>query len=519
MLRASHKYYALVVGISVYKRLPALPGARLGAEEIAQALQRQDYTVTTLFDKEATTDALNETIDEFFTDCQSEDVLFFYFGGHGYAFKQEVFLATTNFNPSLVQHDQPSGFRLSTLRDTHLLQTTAQNVMLILDCCYAGGFSQVEPLQSQEKRLQGLIKEIVEGPTRGRPQPFANKAVITATGRYREAPDSMASGRSLLVTNLLPLLRGDPEAIEAATNEEGYLTSSRLQAYLSEHWITPSAHYRGDYAFEDRPYAPGPGLILGYYPRTPLLYNAPFDVVEEPAAAVGHQVDKQWLIDKLSVTESPPVVGVHGIGGVGKTPLAQTVACFFYQCDRFPDGIVFQHCEEQTEALDVLRDVLSRFDPRRQRPSTTDPAELTAIAQRLLYKKKAFVILNHIEPELDIALVTEPLQAAGVPLLLTARQQFPRRVVPPANSRKLEALSAPEALALFKKALGRHSLTADELTAAQQIIEVLGSHVLAIQLAGRYAAQAHPDIAAFADDLQKIWAISSVSKTTISRDS
>jgi tetratricopeptide (TPR) repeat protein len=157
------------------------------------------------------------------------------------------------------------------------------------------------------------------------------------------------------------------------------------------------------------------------------------------------------------------------------------------------------------DAPDVLKRVLTRFDPLRRQPTANDLAGLAETAHRLLDGKSDLVVLDNVEPALAVAGVVAPLHATGATLLLTARQVLPRAAVPAEASRVLDLLSPDEALDLFAVSLGRASaaqLSGGERTAAERIVMALDRHTLAIKLAGAYAADVHRDLGALARELE-----------------
>ena len=139
--------YALVVGISRYTSLKELRSAQPGAEDIAKAFKQLGYEVETLFDEDATTGHLDDKIEWLFEDRRPTDALVFYFAGHGYPVGDDVFLATSDFSLKRAQRNRRSGFPLSELRKDYFQKTSAQDVMLILDCCYSGGFQMLSLIE------------------------------------------------------------------------------------------------------------------------------------------------------------------------------------------------------------------------------------------------------------------------------------------------------------------------------------------------------------------------------------
>lgn len=161
-------------------------------------------------------------------------------------------------------------------------------------------------------------------------------------------------------------------------------------------------------------------------------------------------------------------------------------------------------CQGKTEALEVLHTVLSRFASEYPLSDADDEAGLVDAAHRLLEGKDILVVLDNIEPELQITRVVEPLRDAGVTLLLTSRQILPFGTVPPEATLTLDVLPRDEALELFAQAYGRHQaaeMTAAEQTTAAKIVEALGCHTLAVRLAGAYAANMKRDLATLASEL------------------
>ncbi len=185
------------------------------------------------------------------------------------------------------------------------------------------------------------------------------------------------------------------------------------------------------------------------------------------------------------------MTALRGMGGIGKSALAAVAIRRLRQERAFPDGIVVVLCENQTDPVELLRQALTRFTPGRRPPDADDLPGLAAIAQQLLEGKRALITLDNIEPDWQIEQVTGPLAAAGVTLLLTARQMLPAAVVPLEGVRRLDLLSPDAALHLFAQNYGRadaDALTAAERPAAARIVALLDRHTLAVRLAGSYAA-------------------------------
>lgn len=252
----------------------------------------------------------------------------------------------------------------------------------------------------------------------------------------------------------------------------------------------------------------------GAPPSPPLQpQGPPFDehLLPLPPHIVGRGDDLTWVLGRLqrrpgAAADITAITALGGMGGIGKTTLAALAVQQARAENRFPDGIAVVLCQELTDPAMVLRRVHARFDPYRKEPEASELAGLAETTIHTLRGKRALVVLDNIEPGLDLAATVGPLRAAGLAVLLTARQALPRTVVPVEASRTLELLSPEEAVELFADAYGRRradALSPAEHAAAERIVAALGRHTLAVKLAGAYAADLKRDLGVLAHELEQ----------------
>jgi hypothetical protein len=217
---------------------------------------------------------------------------------------------------------------------------------------------------------------------------------------------------------------------------------------------------------------------------------------------MGHYL--AWVLDRLGQVGSGGIAAIVGMGGIGKTTLAVVAARQLQEEERFPDGVVLVRCQYRTDPAEILRQVLTRFDLVRRAPEATELTTLSDAAQASLKGKTALVVLDNVEPGLDVSKVVASLRAAGMKLLLTARQTLPTDAVPASASRTLDLLSAEEAVELFVSLL--RDSRSEELSSKQQpvvenLVDDLGRHPLAMKLAVAYAASGRRDLEALEREL------------------
>jgi hydroxymethylpyrimidine pyrophosphatase-like HAD family hydrolase len=70
-------------------------------------------------------------------------------------------------------------------------------------------------------------------------------------------------------------------------------------------------------------------------------------------------------------------------------------------------------CQGLTDGAEVLRRLLSRFDPIRRVPAVSELGRLVDLAEATLRDKAALVVLENVEPALPITQVLAPLQAVA----------------------------------------------------------------------------------------------------------
>ncbi|MFI2208315.1 caspase family protein [Streptomyces sp. NPDC020141] len=194
-------YRALIVCNS---RFPQDPGvlAGLNGPKADGVLLRDALTDadTGLFDRsevtllpEADSPEILGAAEDFFGDAEADDVLLFYYSGHGRSLSQELFLCAGNTRANRLESSAVASSALSRM----ITRSFAQVKIVLLDCCYGGGFKGGDLTQglSGKGRFVIAAASVTElasdAETRGEPSPFT-KAL--AEGLLGEARDSEGKG-------------------------------------------------------------------------------------------------------------------------------------------------------------------------------------------------------------------------------------------------------------------------------------------------------------------------------------
>lgn len=138
---------ALLIGVSEYQpELNPLPAAVKDVEAMRQVLVNPemgsfaDADITVL--KNPQPDGIRYAIYELFTNRQKDDLLLFYFSGHGIKDdKGNLYFATRDTRKENGKLVTPSAVAARTLHDS-INDSSSQRQVIILDCCYSGAIAK-----------------------------------------------------------------------------------------------------------------------------------------------------------------------------------------------------------------------------------------------------------------------------------------------------------------------------------------------------------------------------------------
>jgi metacaspase-1 len=136
---------ALLIGISKYKT-PSLDlhYAAANAIQLRAALNSPagcgipDANLCLLLDHEATASALTEALGSCCSAAEKEDILIFYFSGHGERVGDRFYLVPSDANPRDLSE---SAVDMQAIQAS-LATCLARGILVILDCCLSAGFAE-----------------------------------------------------------------------------------------------------------------------------------------------------------------------------------------------------------------------------------------------------------------------------------------------------------------------------------------------------------------------------------------
>ena len=350
----SGKRLAVVVGVNHAPELllPPLHSARRDAETMAHVLEKHCHFLLLeppLLEEQATSATVKKAILRLVQQRNVNDFLLFYFSGHGQPMDVEagrnvVYLGTYDFVEAQVEGDETLHLSFPWLRDKLYLQTEAGKVLLLLDCCYSGEMGRTTPDPYLEE-IQQRIRYYFEGPgaTSGARSGGLRQA-LTATGHNAPSREGQVHGH--MTGLMLPALRGEVPAI---LGRQGQLTLLRLVDYLKESYEeTPLPALSGDDAgqrcilasFQLDGGSPAAFLPAHTQPGRPASYLPFPGSLFQPRPGEFERLER--LLFAAGAQQHPVrlgLVGVIGMGGVGKTQLAVELA-YRYQ-HRFPGPDLF----------------------------------------------------------------------------------------------------------------------------------------------------------------------------------
>jgi len=206
--------------------------------------------------------------------------------------------------------------------------------------------------------------------------------------------------------------------------------------------------------------------------------RVPFQAPRPPDVFVGRDEELAELRERLLGGETVGIVGLHGMGGIGKTALAAKLAHELRE--ELRDGVVWCDVGER-DPLTVLSDMAWAYgvkvDP------ATDLEGRAAFVRSLLSEKRALLVLDDVR-KANIPNLKHLLPPPPCACVVTSR----RESLPGVTTSKLETLDEEEGLDLLRDFIGPPRVEA-EPDAAKRIYELTGGLPLALEIAAQRLAQ------------------------------
>jgi DNA-binding SARP family transcriptional activator len=198
---------------------------------------------------------------------------------------------------------------------------------------------------------------------------------------------------------------------------------------------------------------------------------------------VGREAQVQELLAELNPDESrdtPPVLVLTGVGGIGKTSMAVRLARQIR--DAYPDGQLFSALRGTTAEPRTPEAVLAGFLRSFGVPSDMIPPDLDECAslfRSVLHGRRVLLVLDDAASETQL----RPLVPAepGCAVIITSR--FSLAGLELGRSVPLDVLSTGDAAALLARLVGSLDLD-EEAESAGQVLEYCGGLPLALRIVG-----------------------------------
>jgi Caspase domain len=235
---------ALVVGVNQgaeISSLTRLEDAERDAYELAQVLQSPACAfevLPALTGAEAGAGNVRDAIGELLDGRTDDDLLVFHFSGHTQPLVtqhegDDIFFVTSDFRLKTAQRDPSRFFSMRWLWQ-HLYQVkSAGNILIILDCCYAGNMAGAYP-DPLHIDLGKLIAHYKQRDSIVRASHADCLRVILAATRYNQTTNE-DTGHGLMSGLILSALHGHEDA---ALDSDGNLSIKSLHSFLERQYIT-----------------------------------------------------------------------------------------------------------------------------------------------------------------------------------------------------------------------------------------------------------------------------------------
>lgn len=345
---------ALVIGVNEapHSHLDPLNYALNDAEAIAQTLQEHcGFTLLQLplLGPDATSANVKKAVLALARQRDDNDFLLLYFSGHGQPMtvggdQPDIYLGTSDFSETDTEADENLHCSMRWLQEKLYLPTQAGKVLLVLDCCYAGNMGRTASDPYLEDLKMRINKYFGAPGSASGARSGGLRLALTATGHNQSAIEQ--EGHGIMTGRLLACLQGKVDDV-IDLDDRGNVSLQRLHDYLLR--VMPkdqNPSVSGDYA--------GQNCILANYEQRAIeLRQSKRALVNEmprshiPLARSRSFQKRPGEFDKIAsllfadqadgASPQNRVVGLIGMGGIGKTQLAVEIA-YEYK-ERFAAGI------------------------------------------------------------------------------------------------------------------------------------------------------------------------------------
>jgi len=222
--------------------------------------------------------------------------------------------------------------------------------------------------------------------------------------------------------------------------------------------------------------------------------HVPFMAPPDIAYFVGREGDLKALRENTRSANQARVMGLYGMGGIGKTALAIRFA--HIRRDDFPGGVLWAHLDKSTTG-DILYAFAQAYGLGTELIHLSGDEKRVAFMQSVLTQQRPLVVLDNAANSAQL----EPLirAAANCPIIVTARQAS-IAALRDAAVIDLDPLSPGESRELLRELLGEQQA---DLSASNEIGELTGHLPLALRIVAARAQRSRYPLYELARRLKK----------------